>query len=150
MLYMHNVTLTENGQKKKIGQLLEVVLTPPMEGGVRTTSRSCQWRIQVCYFYQFLCQTGRNDGRGRMRRLILRRQQKITFLAQKQWLPWCEHHGLWWCGHHGSHLCWTLPHETKAAAMVSSICFFSASLFYVLIWFIFLFTFSDKRRAPSE
>ena len=29
MLYMHNVTLTKNGQKKRIGQLLEVVLTPP-------------------------------------------------------------------------------------------------------------------------
>jgi hypothetical protein len=42
MLYMHNVTLTKDVQKKKIGQLLEAVLTPPMEGGVSTTSRSCQ------------------------------------------------------------------------------------------------------------
>jgi hypothetical protein len=33
----------------------------------------------VCRFYQFLCQTGRNDGLGRMRRLILRRRPKITF-----------------------------------------------------------------------
>jgi hypothetical protein len=46
MLYMHNVTLTKNCQKKKIRQLLEVVLTPPMEGGVRTAARSCQYRIQ--------------------------------------------------------------------------------------------------------
>jgi hypothetical protein len=42
MLYMHIVTLTKNLEKKKIRQLLEVVLTPPMEGGVSTTSRSCQ------------------------------------------------------------------------------------------------------------
>ena len=35
----------------------------------------------VCYFYQFLCQTGRNDGLGRMRRLIFGRRQKITFLT---------------------------------------------------------------------
>jgi hypothetical protein len=42
MLNMHNVTLRKNSQKKKIGQLFEVALPPPMEGGVRTTSRSCQ------------------------------------------------------------------------------------------------------------
>ncbi len=42
MLYMHNVTLTKDVQKKKIGQLLQAVLTRPMEGGVCTTSRSCQ------------------------------------------------------------------------------------------------------------
>ena len=35
----------------------------------------------VCHFYQFLCQTGRNDGLGRMRRLVFGRRQNITFLT---------------------------------------------------------------------
>jgi hypothetical protein len=151
MLYMHNVTLTENGQKKKIGQLLEVVLTPPMEGGVRTTSRSCQWRIQ------FVIST---SSYVKLVEMTVSEEWEDSFFGDgRKSLFWPKSNGCHDVNIMGyddvdimvatslglSHMTW------KLMLWYRLFCFFSASLFYVLIWFIFLFAFSDdKRRALSE
>jgi hypothetical protein len=47
MLYMHNVTHTKNSQKQKIQQPLGSWQRPPMEGGVRSTSRNYLQRFSV-------------------------------------------------------------------------------------------------------
>jgi uncharacterized membrane protein YhdT len=148
---MHNVTLTENSQKKKIGQLLEVVLTSPIEGGVRTTSRSCQWRIR------FVIST---SSYVKLVEMTVSEEWEDSFFGDgRKSLFWPKSNG---CrdvnimGYDDVNIMAAtslglLSHmRQKLLLWYRLFCFFSSLLFYVLIWFIFLFAFSDKRRALGE
>ena len=132
MFWIHTVTCCtckmllsqKTAKSRRFNNFSAVGRCLPLRGGCQNNCKKLSTTDSACPFYQFLCQTGRQNSQDSGEDAFFRDGRKITFLrkhAQKQWLQWCEHRGLPWCSHHGSHLSWTLLQEMMAAAIISSV-----------------------------